>query len=120
MIYRLGGQRNITVEVNNILVNKAVRNVFGVIKGSVDSGSDNIFLAPLTFSSYAFVHSFFYVCADRAVVLGAQRDAWGKGYTKATVGTSVLMQLARVVRAMVEKGNKGCVEFGSSSVLQAL
>lgn len=46
------------------------------------------------------------MCADRAVVLGAQRDAWGKGYTKATVGTSVLMQLARVVREMVEKGDR--------------
>lgn len=44
--------------------------------------------------------------ADRYVVLGAQRDAWGKGYTKATVGTSVLFELAKAVREMVEKGNK--------------
>lgn len=43
--------------------------------------------------------------ADRYVVLGAQRDAWGKGYAKATVGTSVLIELARAVREMVEKGN---------------
>lgn len=60
---------------------------------------------------------FAYVCADRAVVLGAQRDAWGKGYTKATVGTSVLMQLAKVVREMVDKGDKDCAEFGSCSVV---
>lgn len=77
VVYRLGGQKNVTVEVNNILVTKVARNVFGVIKGFVDS--------------------------DRAVVLGAQRDAWGKGYTKATVGTAVLMQLAKVVREMVDK-----------------
>ncbi len=44
--------------------------------------------------------------ADRYVVLGAQRDAWGEGYTKATVGTSVLVELAKAVREMVEKGNK--------------
>lgn len=49
-----------------------------------------------------------YVCADRAVVLGAQRDAWGKGYTKATVGTAVLMQLAKAVREMVDKSERFC------------
>lgn len=45
-------------------------------------------------------------CADRYVVLGAQRDAWGKGYTKATVGTSVLVELAKAIRQMVERGNR--------------
>lgn len=45
-------------------------------------------------------------CADRCVVLGAQRDAWGRGYTKATVGTSVLMELAKAFHEMVEKGKK--------------
>lgn len=40
------------------------------------------------------------------MVLGAQRDAWGKGYTRAAVGTSVLVELAKAVRWMVEKGNK--------------
>lgn len=51
MTYRLGGQKNITVEVNNILVTKVVRNVFGVIKGFVDSGRDDVFLSSLTVSS---------------------------------------------------------------------
>lgn len=40
------------------------------------------------------------------MVLGAQRDAWGRGYTKAAVGTSVLVELAKAVRQMVERGNK--------------
>lgn len=40
------------------------------------------------------------------MVLGAQRDAWGKGYAKAAVGTTVLVELAKAVREMVEKGNK--------------
>ncbi|XP_041817585.1 transferrin receptor 1b [Chelmon rostratus] len=75
--YRLGGSENVTVEVNNVLVNREIHNVFGVIKGFTDP--------------------------DRYVVLGAQRDAWGKGYTKATVGTSVLLELAKAVREMVEK-----------------
>lgn len=75
--YRLGGSKNITVEVNNVLVNTEIHNVFGVIKGFTDP--------------------------DRYIVLGAQRDAWGKGYAKATVGTSVLIELARAVHEMVEK-----------------
>lgn len=75
--YRLGGVQNITVEVNNVLVNKEIHNVFGVIEGFTDP--------------------------DRCVVLGAQRDAWGRGYTKATVGTSVLMELAKAFHEMVEE-----------------
>ncbi|KAK5849960.1 hypothetical protein PBY51_014252 [Eleginops maclovinus] len=75
--YKLGGSKNITVEVNNVLVDKEIHNVFGVIKGFIDP--------------------------DKYVVLGAQRDAWGEGYAKATVGTSVLTELAKAVREMVEK-----------------
>ncbi|XP_053716932.1 transferrin receptor 1b [Synchiropus splendidus] len=74
--YSLGGTKNITVEVNNVLVNRELYNVFGVIKGYIDP--------------------------DRYIVLGAQRDAWGRGYTQATVGTSVLLELARAVQQMVE------------------
>ncbi|XP_013765614.1 transferrin receptor 1b [Pundamilia nyererei] len=74
--YRLGGVENITVEVNNKLVNKEIHNVFGVIKGFDDP--------------------------DRYIVLGAQRDAWGSGYARATVGTSVLVQLAKAFREMVK------------------
>lgn len=39
--YKLGGVENITVEVNNVLVNKELHNVFGVIKGFVDPGTAN-------------------------------------------------------------------------------
>ena len=53
--------------------------------------------------------------ADRYVVLGAQRDAWGKGYTKATVGTSVLLELAKAVHDMVEKGNKSDISHTSNN-----
>lgn len=37
--YKLGGSENITVEVNNVLVNKEIHNVFGVIKGFIDPGT---------------------------------------------------------------------------------
>ncbi|XP_062235873.1 transferrin receptor 1b [Platichthys flesus] len=74
--YRLGGIEDVTVEVNNVLVNTKIRNVFGVIKGFIDP--------------------------DRYVVLGAQRDAWGSGYARAAVGTSVLMELAKAVKEMVK------------------
>uniref|UniRef100_A0A3P9H4V5 Transferrin receptor protein 1 n=1 Tax=Oryzias latipes TaxID=8090 RepID=A0A3P9H4V5_ORYLA len=75
--YSLGGAKNISVEVNNQLVSTEIHNIFGVVKGFSDP--------------------------DRFVVLGAQRDAWGPGYAKATVGTSVLLELAKAFHAMVEK-----------------
>ncbi|MEQ2196548.1 hypothetical protein XENOCAPTIV_002855 [Xenoophorus captivus] len=68
----------ITVEVNNVLAEKKIHNVFGVIKGFVDS--------------------------DRYVVIGAQRDAWGPGFASSTVGTSVLVELARSISDMVKNG----------------
>ncbi|XP_014905226.1 transferrin receptor protein 1 [Poecilia latipinna] len=75
----LGGETDIiTVEVNNVLTEKKIHNVFGVIKGFVDP--------------------------DRYVVIGAQRDAWGPGYAASTVGTSVLVELARAISDMVKNG----------------
>ncbi|KAK2822047.1 hypothetical protein Q5P01_022112 [Channa striata] len=76
-IGRLGDNRdNITVEVNNVLTEKKITNVFGVIQGFVD--------------------------ADRYMVIGAQRDAWGPGFAASTVGTSVLVELARGILNMVK------------------
>ncbi|XP_040910444.1 transferrin receptor protein 1-like isoform X2 [Toxotes jaculatrix] len=73
---KLGDDNNvITVEVNNVLTEKRIINVFGVIKGFVDP--------------------------DRYVVIGAQRDAWGPGFASSTVGTSVLIELARAISDMV-------------------
>ncbi|XP_034559007.1 transferrin receptor protein 1-like [Notolabrus celidotus] len=75
--HKLGGESDtITVTVNNVLTEKKLINVFGVIKGFVD--------------------------ADRYVVIGAQRDAWGPGFATSTVGTSVLIELARSISDMVE------------------
>ncbi|XP_054625538.1 transferrin receptor 1a [Dunckerocampus dactyliophorus] len=74
---KLGSESDvITVEVNNYLTEKKINNVFGVIKGFVD--------------------------ADRYVVIGAQRDAWGPGFAASTVGTSVLVELARSISSMVK------------------
>uniref|UniRef100_A0A8C4GG21 Transferrin receptor protein 1 n=1 Tax=Dicentrarchus labrax TaxID=13489 RepID=A0A8C4GG21_DICLA len=76
-IYKLGEERDlITVDVNNVLTEKKINNVFGVIKGFVD--------------------------ADRYLVIGAQRDAWGPGFASSTVGTSVLVELARSISDMVK------------------
>lgn len=41
---------------------------------------------------------------DRYVVIGAQRDAWGQGFATSTVGTSVLVELARSISEMVKNG----------------
>ncbi|KPP73466.1 hypothetical protein Z043_107445, partial [Scleropages formosus] len=75
---KLGSEKDvITVEVNNVLVEKRIHNVFGVIKGFMDP--------------------------DRYVVIGAQRDSWGPGYAKSTVGTCVLMELARAITEMLKR-----------------
>ncbi|KAG7487434.1 hypothetical protein MATL_G00023430 [Megalops atlanticus] len=77
VVYKLGSENDtVSVEVNNVLVEKKIHNVFGVIKGFVD--------------------------ADRYVVIGAQRDSWGPGYAKSTVGTTMLVELARAISDMVE------------------
>ncbi|NXY65947.1 TFR1 protein, partial [Callaeas wilsoni] len=62
--------------VNNVMVDRKILNIFGVIKG---------FEEP-----------------DRYVVLGAQRDSWGPGAAKAGVGTAILLELARVISDMVK------------------
>ncbi|XP_072525388.1 transferrin receptor protein 1-like [Salminus brasiliensis] len=76
--YKLGSDSDTaSVEVTNVLTVKKILNVFGVIKGFQDP--------------------------DRYVVIGAQRDAWGPGYAKSTVGTSLLVELARTVSEMISK-----------------
>ncbi|KAM9436897.1 transferrin receptor 1b isoform 2-T2 [Clarias gariepinus] len=78
--YTLGGQTNVSVTVNNVLIDTKIYNVFGIIKGFMDP--------------------------DRYVVLGAQRDSFGPGFAKSTVGTSLLVELARAITAMVKDGFK--------------
>ncbi|CAM4596082.1 unnamed protein product [Leuciscus chuanchicus] len=90
---RLGNEDdNITVEVNNVLVQRKIHNVFGVIKGYMD--------------------------ADRYMVIGAQRDAWGPGFARSTVGTSLLVELARTITDMIKNDDfkpKRSIVFASWS-----
>uniref|UniRef100_A0A8C1RJ28 Transferrin receptor protein 1 n=1 Tax=Cyprinus carpio TaxID=7962 RepID=A0A8C1RJ28_CYPCA len=67
---------NFSLEVKNVLIQKKIHNVFGVIKGYMDK--------------------------DRYMVIGAQRDAWGPGYARSTVGTSLLVELARTITDMIK------------------
>ncbi|XP_051554932.1 transferrin receptor protein 1-like [Myxocyprinus asiaticus] len=77
VLYQLGDDKDIiTVEVNNVLTQKKIHNVFGVLKGYLD--------------------------ADRYIVIGAQRDAWGPGFAKSTVGTSLLVELASTISDMIK------------------
>lgn len=41
---------------------------------------------------------------EKYVVIGARRDAWGPGFASSTVGTSVLVELARSISEMVKHG----------------
>uniref|UniRef100_A0A8C3QVV0 Transferrin receptor protein 1 n=1 Tax=Cyanoderma ruficeps TaxID=181631 RepID=A0A8C3QVV0_9PASS len=68
----------VKLTVNNVMVDRKILNIFGVIKG---------FEEP-----------------DRYVVLGAQRDSWGPGAAKAGVGTAILLELACVISDMVKNG----------------
>uniref|UniRef100_A0A452SWZ3 Transferrin receptor protein 1 n=1 Tax=Ursus americanus TaxID=9643 RepID=A0A452SWZ3_URSAM len=70
--------RNVKLTVNNVLKEIRIFNVFGVIKG---------FEEP-----------------DRYVVVGAQRDAWGPGAAKSSIGTALLLELAQIFSDMVSKG----------------
>lgn len=77
--YNLGNESNrVTIEVNNNLADTKIHNVFGVIKGYVDP--------------------------DRYVVIGAQRDSLSSGYAKSTVGTVLLLELARVFTELKKEG----------------
>ncbi|NXA07603.1 TFR1 protein, partial [Sapayoa aenigma] len=67
----------VKLNVNNVMVDRKILNIFGAIKG---------FEEP-----------------DRYVVIGAQRDSWGPGAAKAGVGTAILLELARVISEMVKK-----------------
>ncbi|NXT19761.1 TFR1 protein, partial [Syrrhaptes paradoxus] len=66
----------VKLNVNNVMVDRKILNIFGAIKG---------FEEP-----------------DRYVVIGAQRDSWGPGAAKAGVGTAMLLELARVISDIVK------------------
>ncbi|XP_058518042.1 transferrin receptor protein 1 isoform X2 [Ochotona princeps] len=75
---QLSQDKNVKLSVNNALKEIRILNIFGVIKG---------FEEP-----------------DRYIVVGAQRDSWGPGAAKASVGTALLLELARIFSDMVLKG----------------
>lgn len=70
--------RNVKLTVNNVLKEIRILNIFGVIKGVEEP--------------------------DRYVIVGAQRDSWGPGAAKASVGTTLLLKLAQTFSDMVLKG----------------
>ncbi|KAM5164884.1 transferrin receptor protein 1 isoform 2-T2 [Mantella aurantiaca] len=74
---KLKEQYTVKLEVDNVFAEKKILNVFGVIKGFEDP--------------------------DRYVVVGAQRDSWSTGVAKAVVGSSVLLEVARVITQMVKE-----------------
>lgn len=46
----------------------------------------------------------FFFFLDRYIVVGAQRDAWGPGAAKSSVGTGLLLRLAQLFSDMVSRG----------------
>ncbi|XP_072469778.1 transferrin receptor protein 1 isoform X1 [Notamacropus eugenii] len=74
---KISSKVNVRLTVNNVLEERKLLNVFGVVKG-IDE-------------------------PDRYVVIGAQRDAWGPGVAKSLVGTSLLLEIARAYSSLVSK-----------------
>ncbi|XP_021571313.1 transferrin receptor protein 1 [Carlito syrichta] len=67
--------RSVKLVVKNVQKEIKIFNIFGVIKGFVEP--------------------------DRYIVVGAQRDAWGPGAAKSSVGTALLLKLAQIISNMV-------------------
>ncbi|KAM6443850.1 transferrin receptor protein 1 isoform 1-T3 [Liasis olivaceus] len=67
---------SVRLKVDNLLVEKKILNIFGVVKGFVEP--------------------------DRYIVIGAQRDAWVTGTVKSGVGTALLLELAYILSEMVK------------------
>ncbi|XP_073482541.1 transferrin receptor protein 1 [Aquarana catesbeiana] len=74
---RLKAPYTVKLLVQNVVAEKKILNVFSVIKGFEDP--------------------------DRYVVVGAQRDSWSTGAAKAVVGSSILLEVARVITQMVKE-----------------
>ncbi|XP_045396000.1 transferrin receptor protein 1 isoform X1 [Lemur catta] len=74
---RSSQNKNVKLTVNNMLKETRILNIFGVIKGFVEP--------------------------DRYIIVGAQRDAWGPGAAKSSVGTTLLLKLAQIFSDMVLK-----------------
>lgn len=97
--YTLGGETDVTVTVKSALTDTQILNAFGVVKGFVDPGEYSEH-TPERVGVQSELGLF--ISADRYVVLGAQRDAFGEGFAKSTVGTSLLVELARAITNMVK------------------
>ncbi|XP_074157638.1 transferrin receptor protein 1 [Sminthopsis crassicaudata] len=74
---KMNSKTNVRLTVNNVLEEKELWNIFGVVKG-IDE-------------------------PDRYVVVGAQRDSWGPGAAKSLVGTSLLLGIANAYSDLVSK-----------------
>lgn len=70
--------RNVKLVVNNVLKEIRILNTFGVIKGFEEPG--------------------------HYIIVGAQRDAWGPGAAKSSVGTALLLELAQTFSDLVFQG----------------
>ncbi|XP_043854319.1 transferrin receptor protein 1 [Dromiciops gliroides] len=74
---KISSKVNVRLTINNVLEERKLTNIFGVVKG-IDE-------------------------PDRYVVVGAQRDAWGPGAARSLVGTSLLLGIARAYSDLVSK-----------------
>lgn len=82
-------KRKIRLHVNVSLETRDIKNVVGVIKGSVEP--------------------------DRLVIVGNHRDAWGYGAADPSSGTAVMLEVARVLGLLKQKGwqPRRTIIFGS-------
>lgn len=101
------------MDIFNFAEVKKSANVMGVIRGSVEPGETPPTVSQTRpFSSHpALVVSFWLLCvcrcrcpADRYVIYGNHRDSWVHGAIDPSSGTSVMLELSRVLGKKVKEG----------------
>lgn len=74
-------------------------NVMGVIRGSVEPGEAQVWPAKSVKQRFTRLLS-----TDRYVIYGNHRDSWVHGAIDPSSGTSVMLELSRVLGAKVKQG----------------
>lgn len=95
------------MNINNFGEVRSSANVMGVIRGSVEPGEAQTPPRPRPSIPNRPTLRLFSPLADRYVIYGNHRDSWVHGAIDPSSGTSVMLELSRVLGAKVKQGELG-------------
>lgn len=101
---------DVKLDIFNFEEVKNSSNVMGIIRGSVEPGEAvhsvqiNISTPPILACNYSVC-----VCTDRYVIYGNHRDSWVHGAIDPSSGTSVMLEISRVLGKMVKQGETNLI-----------